>query len=68
MSRQPPKIGAAKLSALSVGLVCLIALCNTSAHADTLTITGSSDTQNPLVSSLAGQVEFLGRVLTTTLS
>jgi len=61
MIKQILKTRGAKLSALAVGLFCFVALCQTPAHADTLTITGSSDTQNPLSSSLSGQVGFLGQ-------
>jgi hypothetical protein len=61
MFKQTLQNSIAKLSVLSIGLLCLIALCQTPAHADTLTIIGSSDTQNPLTSSLSGQVGFLGQ-------
>ena len=61
MIKQTLKPRVAKLPVLAVGLLCLVALCQTTAHADTLTITGSSDTQNPLSSSLSGQVGFIGQ-------
>jgi len=61
MIKQTLKPRVARLSALAVGLLCLVALCQTTAHADTITITGSSNSQNPLVSSLSGQVGFIGQ-------
>jgi hypothetical protein len=61
MIKQLLKTRGAKLSALVVGLLWLVALCQTPAYADTLTITGTSDTQNPLASSFSGQVGFLGQ-------
>jgi len=61
MNKQPLQTRVAKLLALAFGLSCIIAFCQTRANADTLTITGTSDTQDPLLSSLTGQVGFLGQ-------
>jgi PEP-CTERM motif len=41
-------------------LLCFTVLSQVSARADTLTITGSSDSQNPVVGS-SGQISFLGQ-------
>lgn len=49
-----------KSAGMTVVLLCLTVLFQVPARADTLTITGSSDSQNPLVSS-SGQVGFLGQ-------
>jgi len=45
---------------MTVVLLCLTVLFQVPARADTLTITGSSDSQDPLVGS-SGQVGFLGQ-------
>lgn len=45
---------------MAVTLLCLIAFSQTPAQADTLTIIGSSNSQNPLVGS-SGQIGFLGQ-------
>lgn len=50
----------AKSLGMAISLLCLSILFQTSAQADTLTITGSSNSQNPLVGS-SGQVGFLGQ-------
>ena len=47
---------------MTVVLLCLTVLFQVPARADTLTITGSSDSQDPLVGSF-GQVGFLGQNL-----
>lgn len=49
-----------KLLGMAGILLCLTILFQTSAQADTLTIIGSSNSQNPLVGS-SGQVGFLGQ-------
>ncbi|HEU4712809.1 MAG TPA: PEP-CTERM sorting domain-containing protein [Pyrinomonadaceae bacterium] len=49
-----------KSAGMTVVLLCLTVLFQVPARADTLTITGNSDSQNPLVSS-SGQVGFLGQ-------
>jgi hypothetical protein len=46
---------------IAVALLCLTVLFQSSARADTLTIIGSSNSQNPLVGS-SGQIGFLGQV------
>jgi hypothetical protein len=61
MNKQPLQTRAAKLLALAFGLSCIIAFCQTRANADTINITGSSDTQNPLSASLTGEVGFIGQ-------
>jgi hypothetical protein len=45
---------------MAVVLLCLTLLFQTSAQADTLTLTGSSNSQNPVVGS-SGQIGFLGQ-------
>jgi len=45
---------------MTILVLCLTLIFQVSARADTLTITGSSDSQNPLVSS-SGEVGFLGQ-------
>jgi hypothetical protein len=49
-----------KSLSINVMLLCLVVLFQVSAQADTLTIIGSSDSQNPLVGS-TGQVGFVGQ-------
>jgi len=49
--------------ALTVTLLCLSVFFQTSAQADTLTIIGSSNSQDPLVGS-SGQIAFLGQAFT----
>jgi len=61
MNKLNLKTRAARLSAMAFGLFCLIALCQTQVNADTVTINGASDTQNPLLSSFSGGVGFLGQ-------
>lgn len=50
----------AKSLGMAISLLCLTILFQTSAQADTLTITGSSNSQNPLIGS-SGEVGFLGQ-------
>lgn len=45
---------------MAVIVLCLTVLFQTSAQADTLTVTGSSNSQNPVVGS-SGQIGFLGQ-------
>ena len=49
-----------KSASMTVVLLCLTVLFQVPARADTLTVTGSSDSQDPLVSS-SGQIGFLGQ-------
>lgn len=49
-----------KSLSLNVLLLCLIGIFQVSAQADTLTIIGSSDSQDPIVFS-SGQISFLGQ-------
>jgi len=49
-----------KSLSMNILLLCLIVFSQVSAQADTLTIIGSSDSQNPLVDS-SGEIGFLGQ-------
>src|SRR6185295_19478155 len=50
----------AKALATAVALICLTACFQISAHADTLSVIGSSNSQNPLLGS-SGQIGFVGQ-------
>lgn len=50
----------AKALATAVALICLTVCFQISAHADTLSVIGSSNSQNPLVGS-SGQIGFVGQ-------
>jgi len=60
-----PTTRIAKLLSMAVAVLCLSILFQMSAHADTLTIIGSSNSQNPLAGS-SGQVGFLGQNFNNT--
>ena len=50
----------ARTLGMAISLLCLTILFQTSAQADTLNLTGSSNSQNPLIGS-SGQVGFVGQ-------
>ena len=56
----PPTSRIVKSLGITIALLCLTALFQMPAQADTLTIIGSSNSQNPLVGS-SGQIGFLGQ-------